>query len=86
MPDDLVASISPSRVAMLGTDCKSARCTALEGEVGKGTRCSIYEQRSSTCREFESSWTDGIHNPACDAARAAHGLAPIEQPILIAVA
>jgi Fe-S-cluster containining protein len=86
VPDDLVASISPSRVAMLGTDCKSPRCTALEGEVGKGTSCSIYEQRSSTCREFEASWTDGIHNGDCDAARAAFGLAPIEKPTLIAVA
>lgn len=65
---------------MLGTDCKSVRCTALEGDVGTGTRCSIYEQRSSTCREFEASWTDGLHNPDCDAARAAFGLAAIVQP------
>jgi Fe-S-cluster containining protein len=80
VPDALVSSISPSRVAMLGTDCKSVRCTALEGEVGNGTHCSIYEQRSSTCREFEASWTDGQHNPDCDAARAAFGLAAIVQP------
>lgn len=80
VPDELVSSISPSRVAMLGTDCKSVRCTALEGDVGTGTRCSIYEQRSSTCREFEASWTDGLHNPDCDAARAAFGLAAIVQP------
>jgi len=78
VPDDLVSSISPSRVAMLGTDCKSPRCTALQGEVGMGTRCSIYEKRSSTCREFEASWTDGVHNPDCDAARAAFGLLPVE--------
>ena len=77
MPDELVSSITPSRVAMLGTDCKPVRCTALEGEVGKGTSCSIYAQRSSTCREFEASWTDGQHNPDCDAARAAFGLAPV---------
>lgn len=80
MPDELVSSISPSRVAMLGTDCKSVRCTSLEGEVGKGTSCSIYEQRSSTCREFEASWTDGQHNPDCDAARAAFGLPAICAP------
>jgi Fe-S-cluster containining protein len=65
---------------MLGTDCKSVRCTALVGEVGKGTSCSIYEQRSSTCREFEASWTDGIHNADCDAARAKFGLAAISPP------
>jgi Fe-S-cluster containining protein len=69
---------------MLGTDCKSVRCTALEGEVGTGTRCSIYEQRSSTCREFEASWTHGQHNPDCDAARAAFGLAAIVHPTLCA--
>ncbi|MDE1196644.1 MAG: YkgJ family cysteine cluster protein [Pseudomonas sp.] len=80
VPDELVSSISPSRVAMLGTDCKSVRCTSLEGEVGKGTSCSIYEQRSSTCREFEASWTDGQHNPDCDAARAAFGLPAICAP------
>jgi Fe-S-cluster containining protein len=80
VPDELVSSISPSRVAMLGTNCKSVRCTALEGDVGTGTRCSIYEQRSSTCREFEASWTDGQHNPECDAARAAFGLAAIVPP------
>jgi Fe-S-cluster containining protein len=78
VPDEWVSSISPSRVAMLGTDCKSPRCTALQGEVGQGTRCSIYEKRSSTCREFEASWTDGVHNPDCDAARAAFGLLPVE--------
>lgn len=79
MPDELVSSISPSRVAMLGTDCKSPRCTALVGEVGTAVSCSIYEQRSSTCREFDASWAGGQHNPDCDAARAAFGLLPIER-------
>ncbi|MCD9569332.1 YkgJ family cysteine cluster protein [Pseudomonas protegens] len=78
VPDELVLSISPSRVAMLGTDCKSPRCIALEGEVGQGVSCSIYDQRSSPCREFEASWTDGQPNSDCDAARAAFGLAPLE--------
>lgn len=81
MPDEWVASISPSRVAMLGTDCKSPRCTALIGEVGKAVSCSIYEQRSSTCREFEASWELGVHSPECDKARAAFGLMPLERPI-----
>ncbi|ERO61869.1 hypothetical protein P308_06785 [Pseudomonas piscis] len=63
---------------MLGTDCKSPRCIALEGEVGKGVSCSIYAQRGSPCREFEASWIDGQHNADCDAARAAFGLAPLE--------
>jgi Fe-S-cluster containining protein len=78
VPDDLVASISPSRVAMLGTDCKPTRCISLKGEVGSTVQCSIYEQRSSTCREFEASWENGEANIDCDAARAAFGLPPLE--------
>lgn len=78
MPDDLVAPISPSRVAMLGTDCKPTRCTALVGTVGSTVQCSIYDQRSSTCREFEASWANGEANVDCDAARAAFGLHPLQ--------
>ncbi|BCX66574.1 hypothetical protein LAB08_R11920 [Pseudomonas izuensis] len=78
MPDELVAQISPSRVAMLGTECKPVRCVSLAGDVGSRVQCSIYEKRSSTCREFEASWTDGQPNPDCDAARAAFGLAALE--------
>ncbi len=81
MPDDLVAPISPSRVAMLGTDCKPTRCIGLVGEVGKEVSCSLYHQRSSTCREFEASWVNGEANVDCDAARAAFGLAPLEPQI-----
>lgn len=74
MPDELVAPISPSRVAMLGTDCKPTRCVGLIGEVGSTVQCSIYDQRSSTCREFDASWANGEANVDCDAARAAFGL------------
>jgi len=78
VPDDLVVQINPTRVAMIGTDQKPARCCSLEGEVGKGTHCTIYEQRSSVCREFDASWSHGVQNTDCDAARAAFGLAPLE--------
>ncbi|QJI27673.1 YkgJ family cysteine cluster protein [Pseudomonas sp. ADAK18] len=81
VPDDLVVQINPSRVAMIGTDAKPARCCSLEGEVGKSTSCSIYQQRSSVCREFESSWSQGEANVDCDAARAAFGLPPLLEPI-----
>lgn len=80
VPDDLVVQINPTRVAMIGTDQKPVRCCSLEGEVGKGTSCSIYERRSSPCREFEASWHEGIYNVDCDAARAAFGLPPLEAP------
>lgn len=65
---------------MLGTNCKSPRCISLEGDVGSEVKCTIYEQRSSPCREFEASWVDGQANSDCDAARAAFGLQPLEAP------
>ena len=78
VPDELVEQISPSRVAMLGTGCKPSRCIGLEGEVGKAVSCSLYEQRSTPCREFDAAWVNGQPNPSCDKARAAHGLPPLE--------
>ncbi|KRW62216.1 YkgJ family cysteine cluster protein [Pseudomonas sp. TTU2014-080ASC] len=80
VPDDKVVQISPHRVAMIGTDAKPSRCTALMGTVGDGVRCTLYEHRSSPCREFEASWVDGVHNPRCDDARRAHGLPPLTPP------
>lgn len=81
VPDELVEQISPHHAAMRGTTAKPARCVSLLGEVGCGVRCTIYEQRSSSCREFEASWEHGEHNPRCDAARAAHGLPPLTPPL-----
>ncbi|WP_248794531.1 YkgJ family cysteine cluster protein [Pseudomonas sp. MWU13-2105] len=78
VPDELVTQVSPNHVAMLGTERRAPRCTALEGEVGQQVSCSIYHQRSSTCREFEASWVDSVHNEHCDKARAAFGLPPLE--------
>lgn len=66
---------------MRGTEAKPSRCSALLGDVGQGTRCTLYEQRSSTCREFEASWANGQHNPHCDEARRAHGLPPLMPPL-----
>ena len=81
MPDDQVVLIAPQRVAMRGTDSKPTRCNALMGDVGQGVRCTLYKERSSTCREFEASWVNGEHNPQCDAARSAHGLPPLMPPV-----
>ena len=77
-PDDTVIAISPTYVAMLGTERKPARCQALEGKVGEKVHCTMYTDRSSTCREFHASWEYGESNPHCDVARAAHGLPPLE--------
>lgn len=54
VPQELVSSVSPWYVAMKGTLAQPVRCVALEGEVGKSVSCSIYEQRSSTCRGCEA--------------------------------
>lgn len=62
---------------MIGTDRKPPRCTSLAGEVGSTVQCTIYDKRSSTCREFEASWENGEQNPDCDKARAAYGLPPL---------
>ncbi|MFC3609607.1 YkgJ family cysteine cluster protein [Stutzerimonas tarimensis] len=81
VPDALTVQVSPYHVAMLGTEAKPARCAALLGEVGCGVRCTVYEQRSTTCRDFAASWSEGQPNPHCDAARAAHGLPPLSPPL-----
>ena len=53
VPQALTTAISPHHVAMQGTTRKPPRCVALDGDIGKSVGCRIYEQRSSTCREFE---------------------------------
>ncbi|WAH56878.1 YkgJ family cysteine cluster protein [Pseudomonas silvicola] len=78
VPDELTVQVNHSMVAMIGTDRKPARCTSLSGEIGCQVGCTMYEQRSSTCRDFEASWEYGAHNEACDRARAQHGLPPLE--------
>lgn len=78
MPDDLVVQVSPHLVAMCVTDSRPVRCVGL---LGGGVRCTLYAQRSSTCREFEASWHNGEANSHCDAARAAYGLPPLTPPL-----
>lgn len=80
VPDALTVQVGPYHVAMQGTEARPVRCVGLIGEVGCGVRCTLYEQRPSTCRGFEASWTDGLHNPRCDEARAAYGLPPLSPP------
>jgi Fe-S-cluster containining protein len=62
---------APEHVAMRQSD---ERCVALEGAIGRGTRCAVYADRPSPCRAFEPSWLHGAPNPWCDEARARHGL------------
>jgi len=71
VPTHLTTPINPYRVAMRGTDSKPARCIALSGTVGASVSCGIYEQRSSTCREFIAG------DERCAAARQRHDLPPL---------
>ena len=64
---------------MRGTECRTPRCKALEGEVGKRVRCLIYAGRPSTCRNFIRSWENDSGNTLCDRARAVYGMQPFSQ-------
>ena len=77
MPDDTVEVVTPNLVAMVGTNQSNPRCEKLAGDIGDDVRCTMYEQRSSSCRDFDASWENGVHNPRCDDARAKHGLPPL---------
>ena len=50
VPAALTRQVSPQLRCMAGTETAPVRCVALHGEVGRAVACSIYEQRSSTCR------------------------------------
>ncbi len=77
VPDELTLQISSHHACMKGTQSNPPRCVALVGEVGTRVSCSIYENRSSTCREFDILNEDGSANEACTRARALHGLPPV---------
>ncbi|HGC2700211.1 TPA: YkgJ family cysteine cluster protein, partial [Escherichia coli] len=77
IPARLTEQVSPLHRCMIGTNQKNPRCIALAGTPGKEASCTIYENRSSTCREFAMSGENGIENEACNRARCRYGLPPI---------
>lgn len=76
VPAHLTVSRPEARRAMKGTVGANPRCLALEGRVGFGVLCGIYENRPSPCRGFGISWENNRHNGQCDRARALFGLQP----------
>ncbi|AFJ47007.1 YkgJ family cysteine cluster protein [Shimwellia blattae] len=82
VPAAMTEPVTPFLRCMSGTNQKSPRCKALQGEPGKQVSCSIYQQRPSTCREFTMSGENGITNSACNRARAAWGLPPLPEASL----
>ncbi|KAA5972098.1 MULTISPECIES: YkgJ family cysteine cluster protein [Pantoea] len=85
VPTDLTEPLSLLMRNMRGTNDRTPRCVALQGEIGGCVSCGIYEQRPTPCREFSLSGEGGIHNEACDRARARYGLPPLFSPSLPAV-
>ena len=77
IPPQLTEAADPHRLAMRGTWARQPHCIALEGAVGVSTRCAIYPQRPSPCRELQASWEHGVHSAQCDKARARYGLRPL---------
>lgn len=71
VPLDLVEPVGSLFLCMKGTSVRGGRCDALRGEIGREVACSIYDCRSTTCREF------GDDLDRCDHARAQHGLPPL---------
>lgn len=86
VPDALTVPLTATLVRMRGTDATAPRCVALEGTVGVGVRCGIYDRRPSPCHEFAPYAALGIGDEACDRARARHGLPPLAQSSLPRVA
>lgn len=78
VPAALTTRVAPMMACMKGTESGGGRCVALVGELGRsGIACRIYEQRPSTCREFDNWLPDGTPNPECQRLRARIGLAPL---------
>lgn len=78
VPAELTRKLDDFRRMMIGTGGSTPRCIALEGTIGEKVRCTIYESRSSVCRDFQAAWIDAKPNERCEKARAAWGLSPLE--------
>lgn len=77
VPQELTEVISSHHNCMKGTNQKQPRCIALQGTVGQQVSCTIYSQRSSTCRDFDILDEQGQINEQCTKARAAYQLLPV---------
>ncbi|MCP5277819.1 MAG: YkgJ family cysteine cluster protein [Thiobacillus sp.] len=78
VPNELTEPLNHHLGAMRGTLQAPVRCVALEGKVGEAVCCSIYEKRSSACRDLEPWGENGHPTDKCSRARAAHNLPPLD--------
>ncbi len=65
VPVEFTEQVNPQMLCMKGTNNYPPRCAALRGEVGKQVSCAIYENRPTTCREFNVYELDGTPNTRC---------------------
>lgn len=87
VPVALTETLDPHRLVMRGTKAAPTRCMALDAEIGRHARCTIYARRPSVCRAVAASWEHGEPSPQCDKARLAHGLpvlTPADWPPVVA--
>ena len=74
VPCELTEKSDHYCLVMKGTNHANPRCIALVGDIGKSVFCSIYNRRSSTCKNFEPFWENALIGSRCDKARIAWGL------------
>ncbi|UXY13788.1 YkgJ family cysteine cluster protein [Chitiniphilus purpureus] len=77
VPDGLADREAAHLARLKGTDHARPRCLALTGQIGVQVRCGIYQERPNPCREFAPLAELGDFSPACNRARARHGLPPL---------
>ena len=71
MPPDVVEPLTAVYSCMKGTNQAQPRCIMLSGEIGQQVSCTMYERRSSSCKEVQAG------DSQCTKARLAHGLIPL---------
>jgi len=67
VPAELTSKLNAHLACMKGTERGNGACIALKHTEEDGWRCSIYEQRPTTCREFNILNEDGSVNQKCQA-------------------
>ena len=77
VPDGFAEPLVAGLYRLRGTDYAQPRCACLQGKIGERAYCGIYEFRPSPCREFGIMASVGVGDPACNKARARHGLPPL---------
>ena len=83
VPNELTEEVDEFIQCMQGTNHPSPRCIALQGKIGEKVGCSIYQNRSTTCRDFglhceeNHLFIDNENLTRCNEARKAWNLPPL---------